>query len=73
VQICLSPRPGRGLRERRLFLLATARRRLSFSVGRDRYALLGLAFVAYAVIAYPLLGALVGPPIAVWLRAGRAI
>ena len=43
-----------------LFALAATRRRLSFAVGRERHAWLGLALVAYAMIAYPLLGALAG-------------
>ncbi|HEU4382568.1 MAG TPA: DUF6064 family protein [Anaeromyxobacteraceae bacterium] len=43
-----------------LFLLAAARRRLSFGAGGDRYAWLGLSFAGYAMVAYPLLGALAG-------------
>ncbi len=43
-----------------LFPAAAWRGRLSFGGGRDRYAGLGLALVAYAMVAYPLLGALAG-------------
>ena len=43
-----------------LLVLATVRGSLSFPRRLDAHAILGLAFVAYAMIAYPLLGASAG-------------
>ena len=42
------------------FVVAAARERLSFRFGRDGYALTGAVLIAYALIAYPILGALAG-------------
>jgi hypothetical protein len=43
-----------------IFLACALKPRLSFSIGRDVYAVVGLLFIAFAMIGYPVLGNFIG-------------